>query len=111
MSWGSLIIRVIGAGFIAWPLVQNLITWVPHFSRARLEGIFPMLLGVQLLMLGMHVDRPGRKPRDFAVVATFTAGIAICWAAGQLLAAIALFLLQMPFLFRMDDEWRRTPRS
>lgn len=110
MTWGSLIIRIVGVGFIAWPLVQNLINWMPRFSRARLEGIFPMLIGTQLLILGMLVNRSNSKPRDLVQLLIFTAAIAVCWAAGQLLAAIVVFLLQMPFLFRVDDEWRRTPR-
>ncbi len=111
MSLGSLIVRAAGVGFIAWPLIHNLITWVPRFSRTRLEGIFPVLIGVQLLLIGMYLDRPGRRPRDFVMLLTFTAAIATCWAAGQLVAAIVVFLLQLPFLFRLDDEWRRTPRS
>ncbi len=110
MSWGSLIIRAAGIGLIAWPVVQNMINWMPHFSRARLEGIFPMLIGIQLLLLGMYVDRPGRKPRDLVMLLLFTAAIAICWAAGQLVAGVIVFLLQLPFLGRADDEWRRTPQ-
>lgn len=110
MSWASLLVRAVGIGFIAWPLVQNVITRAPHFSRARFESLFPMLVGMQLLLLGMHLDRPGRRPRDLYLLLLFTVAIAVCWALGQLTAAIIIFLLQLPFLLRANDEWRRTPR-
>lgn len=110
MSWGSLLVRAAGVVFIAWPLVQNLITYMPRFSRARLEGIFPMIIGTQLLIAGMMIDRPGTRARHWWLLVLFTAGIVICWVTGQLLAAIIVFLLQLPFLLSQDNEWRRTPR-
>lgn len=110
MSIRSLGVRVIGVVFIAWPLVQNLINYVSRFSLARLQGIFPMTIGIQLLLLGMMMDRSGTTARDYWILLLFTAALAVCWATGQLLAAVIVFLLQLPFLARRDNDWRRTPR-
>jgi len=111
ISWGSLIIRCIGAGLIAWPLVQNLISYRPLFSRARFEGLFPMLLGAQLLVVGVVLDRPGRKAGDLAFMALLITALAVCWLTGQLVLAVIVFLLQLPFAFRKDADWRRRPKN
>lgn len=110
MSWASLAVRAAGIAFIAWPVVQNFINYMPRFSAARLQGIFPMMIGIQLLLAGMMIDRPGTRARHWWLFVLFSAGVVVCWLTGQLLAAVIVFLLQLPFLLRQDEDWRRTPR-
>lgn len=94
---------------IAWPIVQNFQRYAPRWSRTRLVGLFPMLLGIQLILLGMLVDHPHSKPRDYLLWLLCSAGLVACWVYGQLLLAVIVFLLQLPYAFRLDNERRRTP--
>lgn len=103
-------VRAAGVGFLLWVLIRNLHNPAHRWSRFRLEGLFSALIGVQLLALGMMLDRHTTEPRDYIVWLIFTAALSACWVYGQLLLALIVFAVQLPFALIADNEFRRTTR-